>query len=139
VNESTSNGNRKRPRKRGSGRSAGADTKKSGRKPAGPNPSNKGGGNKKRGRGKVPKVDPAEFWGDPQQLPEAVDWVTTTPDVTAVVSSLGRPPVPGHETAAEHWLSLVYERSAVLASALAAAGGLDQSGDDTSAADGTSV
>jgi hypothetical protein len=33
-------------------------------------------------------------------------------------------PLSGHETAAEHWFSLVYERAAVLAGALAAAGGL---------------
>ena len=39
--------------------------------------------------------------------------------------SLGRVPLTGQETAAEHWFSLVYERAAVLAGALAAAGDLD--------------
>ncbi len=134
MNEPNPNRNRKSSRKRGSGRSGGADQKKTGRaKSTGQNASNKGGGNKKRSRNKAPKIDPAEFWGDPEQLPDAAEWVTSTPDVKAVVASLGRPPVPGHETAAEHWLSLVYERSAVLASALAAAGGLDDPRGDSSA------
>ena len=132
MNEDDPNRKRKSSRKRG--RSGGGDQKKPGRgKAAGANASNKGGGNKKRNRNKAPKIDPAEFWGDPQQLPDTVGWVTSTPDVKAMVASLGRPPVPGHETAAEHWLSLVYERSAVLASALAAAGGIDEHGGDTSA------
>ncbi len=48
----------------------------------------------------------------------------------AVVRSLGRVPIPGQETAAEHWFSLVYERAAVLAGALAAAGGLAADGSD---------
>jgi hypothetical protein len=134
MNESSPNRNRKPSRKRGSGRSAGTDQKKTGRaKSTGQNAANKGGGNKKRGRNKQPKIDPAEFWGDPEHLPDVTEWTTSSPNVKAVVTSLGRPPVPGHETAAEHWLSLVYERSAVLASALAAAGGLDDPPDDSSA------
>ncbi len=36
----------------------------------------------------------------------------------------------GQETASEHWFSLVYERAAVLAGALAAAGGLLAEEDD---------
>ena len=50
--------------------------------------------------------------------------IAEAPDPKAVVRSLGRVPLSGHETAAEHWFSLVYERAAVLAGALAAAGGL---------------
>ncbi|HBU03434.1 MAG TPA: hypothetical protein DEA70_02995 [Acidimicrobiaceae bacterium] len=50
--------------------------------------------------------------------------IEEAPDPKAVVRSLGRVPLSGHETAAEHWFSLVYERAAVLAGALAAAGGL---------------
>lgn len=71
-----------------------------------------------------PKVDPVEFWGEPDQLPEPVASIHGVPDVRALVTSLGRIPIPGQETAAEHWFSLVYERSAVLAGALAAAGDL---------------
>ena len=45
-------------------------------------------------------------------------------DPTAVVRSLGPPPLPGHEAIAEHYFDVVYERAAMLANALAAAGGL---------------
>ena len=82
-----------------------------------------------RQRKAEPKVDPVEFWGDAAALPEPLDAIDDVPDVKAVVRSLGRVPITGQETAAEHWFSLVYERAAVLAGALAAAGGLD--GDDT--------
>lgn len=71
-----------------------------------------------------PKIDPVEFWGDPEALPEPIDAITEVPDAKAVVRSLGRVPLSGQETAAEHWFSLVYDRAAVLAGALAAAGGL---------------
>ena len=71
-----------------------------------------------------PKVDAVEFWGDPAALPDPMRAITEAPDPKAVVRSLGRVPLSGHETAAEHWFSLVYERAAVLAGALAAAGGL---------------
>ena len=77
-----------------------------------------------------PKVDPVEFWGDPELLPEPISAVEGVPDVKAVVRSLGRVPLTGQETAAEHWFSLVYERAAVLAGALAAAGGLDGADDE---------
>ena len=85
---------------------------------------NQGGG--QRGRKAAPKVDPVEFWGDPSRVPEVEEALTHAPNVRAVLTSLGRPPVSGHETAAEHWFSLVYERAAFLAGALAAAGGLDE-------------
>jgi len=71
-----------------------------------------------------PKIDPVEFWGDPAALPEPIRTIDEASDPKAVVRSLGRVPLSGHETAAEHWFSLVYERAAVLAGALAAAGGL---------------
>lgn len=82
-----------------------------------------------KGRKQSPKVDPVEFWGDPDRLPEPSRGLTHAPNVRAVVTSLGRPPISGQETAAEHWFSLVYERAAFLAGALAAAGGLDQDGE----------
>lgn len=79
-----------------------------------------------KGRKPAPRPDPAEFWGDPARLPDPDGGLTHSPNVQAVITSLGRPPLSGHETAAEHWFSLVYERAAFLAGALAAAGGLDQ-------------
>ena len=63
--------------------------------------------------------------------PERIDGLRHSPDVRAVLTSLGRPPMTGNETASEHWFSMVYERSAFLAGALAAAGGLDETEDDT--------
>jgi hypothetical protein len=77
----------------------------------------------------APKVDPKEFWGDPERLPDRIESLTHSPDVRAVLTSLGRPPLTGNETAAEHWFSMVYERAAFLAGALAAAGGLDEVAD----------
>ena len=79
-----------------------------------------------KGRKPAPKVNPGDFWGEPGRLPEPDGALTHSPDVRAVITSLGRPPLTGHETAAEHWFSLVYERAAFLAGALAAAGGLDR-------------
>ena len=38
----------------------------------------------------------AEFWGDADALPEARDDIRITQDPSAVVRSLGRPPLPGH-------------------------------------------
>lgn len=114
MNDRNTSGNRKKSRKRG-GRQGGDSGNKSGNK--------SGGGNKKRQRNKAAKIDLGDFWGDPTSLPDADVEFTAAPDVKAVVSSLGRPPVPGHETPAEHWFSLVYERSAMLAGALAVAAG----------------
>lgn len=77
----------------------------------------------------TPKVDPEEFWGNPELLPDRIEGIRHSPDVRAVLTSLGRPPLTGNETPAEHWFSLVYERAAFLAGALAAAGDLDESAD----------
>lgn len=82
-------------------------------------------------RSKKPKVDPVVFWGDPALLPEPPGPIESSDDIGALVRSLGRIPIAGRQTAAEHWLKLVYERAGVLAGVLAAAGGLspDVSGD----------
>ncbi|MFT5200804.1 MAG: hypothetical protein ACI9C1_000169 [Candidatus Aldehydirespiratoraceae bacterium] len=93
-----------------------------------PKPPQKSG--KNQSKKAQPKVDPAEFWGDSEKLPECIDEIRHSPDVRAVVRSLGRPPLTGNETAAEHWFSMVYERAAFLAGALAAAGDLDADPDD---------
>ncbi|MDW3218377.1 MAG: hypothetical protein R8F63_07160 [Acidimicrobiales bacterium] len=94
----------------------------------GGNASNSGGAkntNRNQAKKAQPKVDPVEFWGDSDALPERIDGLRHSPDVRAVLTSLGRPPLTGNETAAEHWFSMVYERAAFLAGALAAAGDLD--------------
>jgi hypothetical protein len=45
-------------------------------------------------------------------------------DATAMLRSLGDPPLPGQGAVAEHYLAVVVERAAGLATALAAAAGL---------------
>ncbi len=106
-------------------------------------PSNKGGrgdrnkGNRKRpnrnkgnrGRARAReqakgRQDPAGFWGDPEALPHIRQDVRITDDPAAVPRSLGQPPLPGHESVAEHYFTVVYERAVATAGALAAAGGL---------------
>ena len=78
-----------------------------------------------RSRRRKPQVnDGLEFWGDPSQSPAARTEVRITSDPTAVVRSLGAPPLPGHETIAEAYFVAVYGRALTTAGALAAAGGL---------------
>ena len=80
---------------------------------------------KSRGRGRNKRVDPVKYWGDRDLLsiPETFD--LTTPDTSVVATSLGRPPIPGQENASKHYFGLVYDRAALLAGALAAAGDLE--------------
>jgi len=63
-----------------------------------------------------------EFWGDVDALPEVQADIRITQDPAAVVRSLGRPPLPGHEQASEAYFAAVYGRAVGLAGALAAAG-----------------
>lgn len=77
--------------------------------------------NKARPSGKQQQA----FWGDEEKLPKFGGTVRITKDPTAVVSSLGRVPLTGSETIAEHYFQAVLDRSVMLGSALAAAGGLD--------------
>ena len=80
---------------------------------------------KSRGRGRSKRVDPLKYWGDRDVLviPERIELETQDPSVVA--TSLGRAPIPGQENASRHYFSLVYERAALLAGALAAAGDLE--------------
>jgi len=64
------------------------------------------------------------FWGDEEKLPTLPTTAHVTTDSTAVVRSLGRIPLTGNETIAEHYLEAVLDRSVMLGTALAAAGGL---------------
>jgi hypothetical protein len=50
--------------------------------------------------------------------------VATPSDPTALLRSLGDPPLPGQGAAAERYLAAVVERAAALAAALAASAGL---------------
>ncbi len=50
--------------------------------------------------------------------------VRITPEPAVVPHSLGPPPLPGHETIAEHYFTAIYDRAVMLSGALAAAAGL---------------
>lgn len=81
--------------------------------------------NRRRKGPRKKKVDPRVFWGDPEQLAElGGERATITTNPSAVVQSLGRPPLSGQQNAAEHYFVAVYDRAVNLAAALAAAGGL---------------
>jgi len=79
----------------------------------------------KRKQKQKQSLDPVAFWGDHDALPEIDGFEITTPDPTAVVNSLGQPPLPGHGAASPHYFKLVYGRATQLASALGMAGGID--------------
>ena len=67
----------------------------------------------------------ADFWGrEPAEPPPPPDPIRPPEDPTALVRSLGPPPLPGWERVAEHYFAAVYEKSTNLAVALAAASGL---------------
>jgi hypothetical protein len=81
----------------------------------------------RRGRGK--SQSPAVFWGHDEPIDDLEPFRPAT-DPTALVRSLGRAPLPGHETVAEHYFAAVYERAGGLALALAATTGLLAGDDD---------
>lgn len=80
---------------------------------------------RKRKGARKKKVDPTVFWGDPAKLAaHSPGAALITTDPSAVVQSLGRPPLSGHQHATEHYFAAVYDRAVNLAGALAAAGNL---------------
>jgi hypothetical protein len=62
---------------------------------------------------------PEDLWRPARELPEP-EPVRPVDDATALVRSLGDPPLPGNRLPAAHYLASVVERAAVLATALAA-------------------
>ena len=86
------------------------------------NQGRRAGGRRRKSNKKT--VNPDEFWGQVDLLPDGDQPARITTDPSAVVRSLGRAPLSGHHNAAEHYFAAVYERSVSLASALAAAGGM---------------
>jgi hypothetical protein len=71
-----------------------------------------------------------DFWGTDVIDEEPVVAIRPIDDPAAMVASLGRPPLRGHETAAEQYFRAVYDKTVALAIALAAANGLLESADD---------
>lgn len=87
------------------------------------------------------KFDVDEFWGTPESFSRLETLVNSQevlqPDqeqqedlhdvCQSMQRSLGKPPLPGHEAAAQRWFAMVYGRAAFLAQALAAADELNRS------------
>jgi hypothetical protein len=57
-------------------------------------------------------------------VPDPPEPIDPAPDPRALITSLGHPPLRGHGSTAEYYLSAVVERAASLAAALAASAGL---------------
>ena len=75
-----------------------------------------------RGRGRPAERPAPELWRAVPE-PEIPDDITPVGDPSALVRSLGPPPLPG-QPGAEGYVALVLERAAGLATALAAAADL---------------
>ncbi len=56
--------------------------------------------------------------------PDDVEPITPVPEPTALIQSLGQPPLRNHSTSGEHAFAAVVERAAILATALAASAGM---------------
>lgn len=82
---------------------------------------------KSRRRGNRPK--PVDLWRPVPQLPE-LEPIRPAGDPTILLDSLGSPPLPGVGQRAEHTFDLVIQRSAMLATALAATADLLASDDE---------
>ena len=76
--------------------------------------------NRNRNRNRPARID---IWRPVPRLPEP-EPICPAPDPTAVLRSLGDPPLPGQGQVAEHYLAAVIEKAAVVATALAASAGL---------------
>ena len=89
-------------------------------------------------RRKAPARQPArrrpatgrDFWGTEEAEDDIPERITPSDDPSAMITSLGTPPIPGHETAAQHYFDAVYAKASALAVALAAASGLLEMDDD---------
>jgi hypothetical protein len=95
-------------------------------------PQQQGGGRKrpprKRNRGRGSR--PNDLWRPVPALGE-VDPILPVPDPTALLRSLGDPPLHGQGMTAEHYLAAVVEKAAGLAVGLAAVNDLLGRPDDT--------
>ena len=76
-----------------------------------------------RSRQPVRPARPGDLWRPVPQLPEP-EPIEPAGDPTALLRSLGDPPLQGQGAVAEHYLAAVVERAAALATALAATANL---------------
>jgi hypothetical protein len=85
--------------------------------------------NKARG-GRARKPSTRDFWGVERDDDDSLELIRPSEDPTAMIRSLGPPPLPSRETVAEHYFAAVYEKATALATALAAASDLLDMGDE---------
>jgi hypothetical protein len=79
--------------------------------------------NRSRRRRGGQKAKRADLWRPVPQLAEPAP-IVPAPEPSALLRSLGDPPLQGQGAVAEHYLAAVAERAAGLATALAVAAGL---------------
>ena len=72
---------------------------------------------------------PEDLWRPRSELPPP-EPIRPADDPTALLRSLGDPPLPGNRQATGHYLATVAERAAVLATALAASADLLEDPDE---------
>jgi hypothetical protein len=82
-----------------------------------------GGGGGAGNQGAGAKARRPDLWRPVPQLADPAP-IVPAPDPTALLRSLGDPPLQGQGAVAEHYLAAVVERAAGLATALAVAAGL---------------
>lgn len=82
-----------------------------------------------KSRRRVKPVKPVDLWRPVPQLPEPAPIVPAS-DPAVLLRSLGAPPLHGVGTRAEHTFDLVVQRSAMMATALAATADLLATNDD---------
>jgi hypothetical protein len=85
------------------------------------------------GRGPSPQAaDARAFWGDPETARPEPPAIRRSSEPDAMIRSLGPPPLTGQEQVASQYFSIMYDKAAALAGALAAAAGLldEGNGDD---------
>jgi hypothetical protein len=80
-------------------------------------------------RRRRPKAKPVELWRS-VPAPPAAEPIVALSDPTALLRSLGDPPLQGQSVVAQHYLKAVIERAAGLATALAATAGLLATGNE---------
>jgi hypothetical protein len=89
-----------------------------------------GGRRRRGGRRPRPGSRKVDFWGDAATPEQEVGPIVPASDPTALLRSLGSPPLQGRSAIAEYYLESVVRRAARVATALAATAGL--LGDDDS-------
>ena len=88
----------------------------------------------KSNRRRNKRKKPVDLWRPVPTLPDP-EPISVEGDPTALVRSLGNPPLPGQNKVAEHYLAAVAERASGMAEALAAASGLLAKPDDGNGGD----